>query len=252
MTPFPALFADGGWIMAAAFIAFIILSFLTQAVSQYQDAQKAAMRRARKGAAETPPRASDSLEDEIAEFLRRAAERKTPGQAERPKPARAERPAPPPLAPPVVKEEVLRPFRPPPLRPAPGPPETEPVAVEPLPIEREAVAEHVEDRFRESRFGRVGSAGLGEQVAQADDKIDERLREKFGHGLGRLAAESGETTPAVAVAAGAVGRPSGAPAVDPATIATLLTNPATLRQAILASEILRRPEERWGRSERLG
>ncbi len=233
MNPLGLLFADGGWIGVVVFLIFVIFSILSQLAGKWKEVQKEAARRARANQPAHFPKPADPLEDEIAEFLRRAAERQKPVQAERP----AGRP--PPSPPPRATGEAMRPFRPPPTP-------VEPVVVgEPLP--QESVAEHVRDRFGRPQFGQVGSPGLGREVAQADEKVGDRLREKFGHQVSRLAGVSGEaaavplavepTVPADRVAA--------PPAVDAATMAALLTNPATLRQAVLVSEILHRPEERW-------
>lgn len=243
MSPPAILFADANVAWIILFIVFVVFSILSKAVGQLQEVQKEAMRRARANPPRPVKQPGESLEDEIAEFLRRAAERQKP-QGERPKPSQTDRPAsrPPPL---VVIEEATRPFRPPPLRPAP--PEEDVVVA--LPAEPESVAEHVKERFSRTEFGKVGSANLGKAVAQADAKIDERLREKFGRQVGRLAAVPGEAAAAAIMADSSVpaDRMAAAPALDAGTIAGLLTNPTTLRQTILVSEILHRPEERWKR-----
>lgn len=90
---------------------------------------------------------------------------------------------------------------------------------------------------------------LGGEVAQADQQIDQRLHQVFDHQMSRLEAAPGEAaTPPVAVGPMEL---SGEPAAEeiPATFATsltdLLSDPESVRQAIVFSEILRRPEERW-------
>lgn len=76
---------------------------------------------------------------------------------------------------------------------------------------------------------------LGAEVALADDKIEARLEAKFGHDLGRLRDthddDAYEHTVATNVAAN--------------QIAALLSDPQSIRQAILLQEILKRPEDRW-------
>jgi hypothetical protein len=118
------------------------------------------------------------------------------------------------------------------------------------PIQQESLAEHVRDRFGRPQFGQVGSAGLGKEVAQTDEKVGDRLREKFGHQVSRLASVPGEaaTVPLAVESTVPVDRVAAPPAFDAAAFAALLTNPATLRQVVLASEILHRPEERWRRT----
>lgn len=225
MIPRGVVFADGEWIGIVVFVIFVVFSILSQLAGKLKDVQREVARRGRANPPDHIPKPADPLEDEIAEFLRRAAERQKPAQPDRPAP------------PPPAADEAMRPFRPPPVP-------LEPVAE---PVAQESVAEHVRDRFGRPQFGQVGSTGLGREVAQADDKVDERLREKFGRQVSRLASVPGEA------AAGAVAveplvpadRVAAPPAFDAASVAAMLTNPSTLRQVILASEILHRPEERW-------
>jgi hypothetical protein len=230
--------ADVVWVVIV--LIFVVVSFLSQLAGKWKEVQKEASRRARANLPQGQPKPGGSLDDEIAEFLRRAAERQ--------KPAQADRPAAPPAPSPAVVDEAMRPFRAPPRgpigRPSPAEPEV-PVAV---PVD-ESVAEHVRERFARPQFGQVGSAGLGKEVAQTDEVVDQRLRKKFGHGVSRLAGVPGEAAeaPAAVEPAATVDLPAAPAASDAATVAALLANPATLRHAILVSEILRRPEERWHR-----
>jgi hypothetical protein len=229
MIPRGVVFADGEWIGIVVFVIFVVFSVLSQLAGKLKDVQREVARRGRANPPDHFPKPADPLEDEIAEFLRRAAERQKPAQPDRPAP----RPAPSPPA----AEEAMRPFRPPPV---PSVPAGEPAA-------QESVAEHVRDRFGRPQFGQVGSAGLGHEVAQADEKVDERFREKFGRQVSRLASVPGEAAAGAVAVEPAVpaDRVAAPPAFDAASVAAMLTNPATLRQVILASEILHRPEERW-------
>jgi hypothetical protein len=230
--------ADGEWIGLAVFVIFVLFNLLSQASSRWKEIQQEAARRRQMPPPEPAPKRADPIEDEIAEFLRRAAERQKPA-GERP----PSRPAPPP----VLAEPVNRPSRPPAAKPQP--------VVIAEPATHESVAEHVGRRMKRPKFGKVGSGKLGQKVAQPDDKIEERLREKFEHQVSSLASAQGETpaaAPAAAVPAAAESNvptdlAAGSPTLDAASLAALLTNPVTLRQVILANEILRRPEERWTR-----
>jgi hypothetical protein len=234
MNPIGLPLADADMVWAVIVIAFVVISALSQLAGKWKEAQKEVARRARANQPEGIPAPRDPLEDEIAEFLKRAAQRQKPAQAERPTP-----PSPAPVS------EAMRPFRPPPPKPVLEAAEAEVVLAEDA--EQESVAEHVRDRFDRPQFGRVGSAGLGKEAAQADEKAGERLREKFGHQVSRLAGVSGEAAamPVATEPTVPADRIAAPPAVSAASMAALLANPGTLRQAILVSEILHRPEERW-------
>ena len=225
--------ADGEWIGLAVFVIFVLFNLLSQASSRWKEIQQEAARRKQVNPAEPAPKRADPVEDEVAEFLRRAAERRKPA---------GERPPSPPAPPPVLAEPANRPSRPPVAKPQP--------VVIAEPAAQESVAEHVGRRMKRSKFGKVGSGKLGREVAQADDKLEERLREKFEHRVSSLASAQGDASgaaPAAAESSVTTDRAAGGPTLDAASLAALLTNPVSLRQVILASEIFRRPEERWTR-----
>ena len=176
--------------------------------------------------------ASDPLSREIDEFLQRAARRREGGP-----PATNE--------PPVPVDPAAGPFRPPrqPLR------WEEPVeaqVIEESPTT--SVAEHVRRRMSSPQFGRLDS-DLGKEVAQADEKIEHRLQSVFSHKVSRLSDQAGETSqsPVAQEAPLSQDRVTRAPNRMAADIAALLSNRATVRQAILLGEILNRPESRWTR-----
>lgn len=168
-----------------------------------------------------PPRpALSDVGDEIEEFMRRAVQRQ---------PAKGTQP----------------------LRPQPAGP-----AATAAPIQAEAVVErpvggqvneHVQKYLDQQEFSRRESE-LGKQVAQADQQIGQHLQQVFDHHVSKLEATPGEAAapPVAYEPPDLVG--AGATAI-PATFATglleLLTDPDSLRQAIVLNEILRRPEERW-------
>jgi hypothetical protein len=163
--------------------------------------------------------------DEIGEFLRRAAER------------RAGAPQPPQAAQPQATQ------------PQPLPPREKPVlaeAVADVPIGTR-VNEQVKSYLDTQSFGRREDA-LGKEVAQADQQIDQHLHQVFDHNLSRLETATGETA-APPTAAEPPELADAASLEVPATFATgllaLVTNPDSLQQAVILSEILHRPTERW-------
>lgn len=82
-------------------------------------------------------------------------------------------------------------------------------------------------------------AQLGQKVDQADDILEAHLHQTFDHKLGRI---SVSTTSAPA-SGSPTGMGSGTDAVT--SIIRLLQSPTGLRDAILLNEILQRPESRW-------
>ncbi|MDP6445801.1 MAG: hypothetical protein QGG36_10210 [Pirellulaceae bacterium] len=89
---------------------------------------------------------------------------------------------------------------------------------------------------------------LGEQVAQADDVMDAHLHEVFDHSVGsiRRSQDGGDR---IEPAPPSPADDDEAPAQDTrsmrASIIERLRNPADLRQAILLSEIINPPTDRW-------
>jgi hypothetical protein len=73
---------------------------------------------------------------------------------------------------------------------------------------------------------------LGADVAQADERMQEHLRQKFVHPMGDL-------SPTTSVQRQATGTPAAQ------QLRELISRPGGIRQLIIAHEILRRPEERW-------
>ena len=110
--------------------------------------------------------------------------------------------------------------------------------VEAVPVADESgnVAEHVRTRGASRNISTLGSRSLDSQVAQADENLEEHVHDVFDHQLGRLGDTPGET----AKKSGAAIPPTAA-----AGLAAMLANPGRIRQAIVLSEILQRPEHRW-------
>jgi hypothetical protein len=167
-----------------------------------------------------PPSAPpDNVADEIGEFMRRAAQRQRSPKGVR----RVAVEQTPPTAAPVRAEVVGE----------------EPVGGQ--------VEQHVKKYLDAESFARREDA-LGKEVAQADRQIDQRLQQVFDHRVSKLEAVPGES----ATAPVAYEPPDlvGAAAATADSFATglldLITNPDSLRQAIVLNEILQRPEGRWG------
>lgn len=77
---------------------------------------------------------------------------------------------------------------------------------------------------------------LGEEVAQADDRMQAQLQQKFDHRVGTLAPSSASTISQQDVIPGSSAARE---------FRELLARPGGMRQMVIANEILRRPEERW-------
>lgn len=160
---------------------------------------------------------------DIEEFLRKAAERrKQQGAA----PPAAN---PPPAAQPAPARQSPAPQR------ANLPPRQAPVEAEVVRPQRlgSGVAQHVRQHINTKDIVEHVSH-LGEEVAEADDKLEKRIHQKFDAGMGNLAGDRKSAAPLAPVAQ--------AGTVPPNELLNLLRNPRTLRQAILISEILKRPE----------
>ena len=212
-----------------------------QAQRPGQEAQAAGM--AREEAAGAKP-AGDNVRAEVEEFLRRVRQQ---GQAE-------ERPAQPAKGQRRPRIEVLvdeaaeeaatsarRPVAPTPSARKPLVPQRRPSA----PASTEAPEELVEVtavavplRRRHLAEGALTEHArqLGEEIGQTDERLEAHLHQKFDHSLGKLSAR--EATPAEQVAV--------ALATTPASeVAALLATPQGMQQAVVLSEILQRPTDRW-------
>ena len=180
------------------------------------------------------------MRDEVEEFLRRVAQMRA--QAEAQAKAEQQKPGQPP------RPQPQRPGQQPPQR-MPSPPQRlvpareEVIYLEPADVEvidaelAENAGRPLGTPFQGPRQIAEHARHLGEQVDLADDKLEARLHQTFDHQLGRFRNVASET--------------AGAPRVRPMTDVTpteilgMLTNPESIRDAIVMSEILRRPEERW-------
>ncbi|MBX3434659.1 MAG: hypothetical protein KF847_15175 [Pirellulales bacterium] len=187
----------------------------------------------RAGVAPAPQQ--DQLRREVDEFLRKArgeAPRPQPAPVPR-KPAQTQQPRRPAASTGQPPQRPRTPVAQPPRRAQEGEPRKA----------RESVADHVRThiggdvRQLEQHAAALAShaSHLAADVEQADERMEEHLREKFSHQLGTLG-ESIETSTQRAVRTQMAEE-----------LVVMLSHPAGVRQMILAGEILRRPEERWRR-----
>lgn len=174
------------------------------------------------------------MKDEVEEFLRRVAqlraqaEAQARGQQQRPAfqpPPPPQRMVPPPRLVPTQDEVVY-------LEPA----DAEVVDAE-LAELGDSVGRHVAQHLRGDREIAEQTRHLGEEVDLADEKLESHLHQVFDHRLGNLKKSASETA--------AVSHAHLALDVNMGEIRNLLASSASVRNAIIMTEILRRPEERW-------
>ncbi len=190
--------------------------------------------------ARQPPQ--ETIRSEVEEFLRRV------GQNEEAKPRKTPQPKPKrPTRQPSIEvldeasgfevDDRPRQSR---KRPAPKPPQPTAAAPTAKGVDRgETVAEYVEDHMNRDNFVERASH-LGEEVAQADERFEARLHQKFDHRLGTLSARR------MAREAADLKKQDIAEAPTMAdSLLDMLASPQGVQQAVLMSEVLRRPDDRW-------
>jgi hypothetical protein len=174
------------------------------------------------GAAGRPP--GGGLEDEIGEFLRRAAQHRQGQPAARPRPGGQPAVAQPAVAQPAAQQFV----------------EAEVVG---QPAIGEGIKQHVGKYLDAGEFRRR-AAELGEEVAQTDEQLEQRLHTKFDHKVSRLTDRPGESA-SMPGAEKPEDRLAELPSTAAAGLAAMFSRPESIRQAIVINEILTRPEDRW-------
>lgn len=109
----------------------------------------------------------------------------------------------------------------------------------------EQLRKHVREYLTTKESARRASA-FGDDIGQAEAQLEQRLR-RFEHELGRLAATPGESAgpPQAELPEEPEDRPGELPSTAAAGLAAMLSNPQSLRQAIVINEVLTRPEQRW-------
>jgi hypothetical protein len=189
-------------------------------------------------AADKPVSLEETLRREVEEFLKRAqggpkAEPKRPPAPQRQRPvAQSSKSRPPQPAEPPTRRLVDDP------KSVTGRNSPEPSLeiVRTGPPTGAAVDAYVAEQMRGVAAIGQHAQRLGEEVAQADDRIQAQLQQKFDHRVGTLTPVSASTVvPASAATASSAAR----------EFRELLARPGGMRQIVIANEILRRPEERW-------
>jgi hypothetical protein len=208
--------------------------------------------------------------DEVEEFLRRAAARRAAAQQQQQQqpqqqqPQQQQRPAappqwtPPPQQPPVPQRPLPPPSYQPPQaqQPFPQQPQRRPatlaevVSLQPIDSvdaelvevelidQQDRVGQSVAQHMRATdQIGRHAER-LGDEVELADDKLEARLHQVFDHKVGDLKKSTME-----AAAASPSQAARDAPLPGAVSIARMLTDPQSLRNAFIMAEILKRPDE---------
>lgn len=169
------------------------------------------------------------MNNEVAEFLKRAAQRRAQLEQQ----ARAQAEASARSRTPVAKREEA------PILLSAADEVVEAQVIDPTPSNR--ISADVQRDFAGSnRIGKQG-ARLGKGVDQADDVMEAHLHQAFDHTVGTLKGAP-EGRPASIGPSEAVSSQGGATADS---LRALLKSPAGMRNAVLLNEILRRPTENW-------
>lgn len=201
------LFA-AGWAEWVGPVVVFILYTIGQLVMQQGKKPAPRQRQPQKprpAAAQPPARTlEEKLRSEVEDFLRQVKGEK-PKQPEAPPQPVVQRPR-------VVQAE----------QPVAMPVESAP--------ERVTVGEHVARHISTAELTQH-AATLGSEVSQTDERFESQLHDKFQHQIGSLEPRQQQT----------ISRPRRRNAAA-AEIAELLRSPQGMRQVIIASEILRRPE----------
>lgn len=202
--------------IAVIFLIFVV-PVIAQAIAKFKQIPPPNQR-------PIPPRPQlDDFANEIEDFLRRAA-----GQQQKQKKPREVR----------AQQQQQR------QQPAAEPVKAEVVAEKPVGGQ---VSEHVKKYLDEEKFTQRGEE-LGKGVVQTvHQEIDQHLQQVFSHPVSKLAAVSGEAAapPAAYEPPNLVGNAEDVPETFATGLLELISNPDSLRQSIILSEILHRPEERW-------
>jgi hypothetical protein len=183
-----------------------------------------------------PMTLEESLRREVEEFMRRAKggeptapPKQPPQRAPAPRPP-AQRPAP--QRPPLRTSIPAAPPREQPPRRLAEMPSATPAPSAPL---GSGVGQHVAQHLGGTQALAAHAQSLGTSVAAADARMEAHVQQKFTHQLGALQHQTTTTE----------SRSSRPPAAQ--ALVDLLRQPGGMRHVVLASEVLRRPEERWNR-----
>jgi hypothetical protein len=186
-----------------------------------------------------PMTLEETLRKEVEEFMRRAQGREPAAPTVRAPQGPPRRPAP--QRKPSVAAKTAPPQRTAPVRRLTDAPDAQTSARPPEPVRTAplgaGVGQHVAQHLSGTQAMAAHAQHLGADVAQADERMVSHLQEKFTHQLGALQHQDS------AQQRKALRSPAAQALID------LMKQPGGAKQVVLASEILRRPEERWQRSE---
>jgi hypothetical protein len=191
--------------------------------------------RAQALARQSPQNLELKMKDEVEDFLRRVAQMRAQAEAQ----AKGQQQR---LVPPKPPAKPPRPPQPVRLTPTPQVDAYAPlVEAEVVTAELADMADRVSRQVTEDLRGTEQIAEhtrhLGEEVDAADDKLEAHLHQVFDHQLGRLKKSTLE--------AGAQAYKEPSPEFSLGQIMRLLRSSDSIRDAIVMSEILRRPDEPW-------
>lgn len=257
------LFAVGwdGFVQAfLAIVATLVWAILHFGLEKIKPKDVGQPRPQRPGAPPVRPQkpAGDPLQAEIDEFLKKAQALREgrPGQPAAPAAptAAARQPQRPAQAPPARRPRPQRQAtKQDPSRQGNRPPQA-PVVVEVVEAKEmhESVAEHVAQHLGGLKFERRESA-MSQMQGESDTEFSQHMARVFSHEIGTLKTTApGIFTPAAAAAVPAMTAETSRSATAPVVvrkavsdIAMFLTTRRNLRDAVILSEILRRPEDRW-------
>lgn len=179
---------------------------------------------------------------DIEEFLRKAAERRAAQQQAQRGGAQPAPTQPSPPRPPVPAQrppEITRPAVQPRALDSGG----SEIQDEPNPFPSgQSVTQHVQKHIDQGASEiEQQTKRLGERVGQTGKKVNERVHQKFDHEVGNLAESQSRGEPKKGKSTEPKSRVPVAK-IAPQTIAELLRSPLALRQSIIVSELLKRPE----------
>lgn len=191
---------------------------------------------------EKPASLEETLRREVEDFLKRAQGQPTssPQSTKRPTGPQRQRPTPPQKN----RPQPQQPAEPPPRRLVDAPNSVTnrtPVDAPQGGVGTALPTGAAVDAYVQQQMRGVAAIGqhaqaLGEEVAQADDRMQAELKRKFDHRVGTLERSSASTISLQDVVPGSTAARE---------FRALLARPGGMRQMVIANEILRRPEERW-------
>lgn len=209
MQHFPPLFAAFddiiGWLVV---LLFVIVPAIGQLLAKMRQAQPP-------GGAPGPKKPPAEVADEIEVFMRRVL-----GGEEAPEK--------------------------PPVKPQPRPVE-QPVRAELIEEEPsvEKLTEHAKDYF-DSDKSTKHTDNLGQEVASTGNQFEQHSHQVFDHELEQLDTAASQASPInVGTASTGFWQTPEAPPLFATSLSVMLSDPDSLAQAIILSEIIHRPEERW-------